>query len=142
VINLNASVGFNSEPNVAMRNGDFSALAPIYNPATTTSAVGTDGKTYLNRTQFAGNKLPTLDPVAVKLQAYLPLPNVAGTTNATTLQRRARARGIRLSSGCYSRRRISSRALISAATRAPVSLNSIQEPPPRTRSITLIPRMW
>src|SRR5437868_3924954 len=84
VINLNASVGFNSVPTVAMRNGDFSALAPIYNPATTTSAVGTDGKTYLNRTQFAGNKLPTLDPVAVKLQAYLPLPNVAGTTNATT----------------------------------------------------------
>jgi hypothetical protein len=84
VINLNASVGFNSVPTVAMRNGDFSALAPIYNPATTTSAVGTDGKTYLNRTQFAGNKIPKIDPVAANLQTFLPLPNVAGTTNATT----------------------------------------------------------
>jgi hypothetical protein len=84
VINLSASVGFNTMPTLAMRNGDFSALAPIYDPTTTASAVGTDGKTYINRKQFAGNKLPKIDPVAAKLQAYLPLPNVAGTTNATT----------------------------------------------------------
>jgi hypothetical protein len=84
VINLSASVGFNTMPTLAMRNGDFSALAPIYDPTTTASAVGTDGKTYINRKQFAGNKLPKIDPVAANLQAFLPLPNVAGTTNATT----------------------------------------------------------
>jgi hypothetical protein len=84
VINLSASVGFNSVPTLAMRAGNFSALAPIYDPKTTTSAVGTDGKTYINRSQFAGNKLPALDPVALKIQAFYPLPNVPGTTNSTT----------------------------------------------------------
>lgn len=84
VINLSASVGFNTVPTLAQRNGDFSALAPIYDPTTTASAIGTDGKTYINRKQFAGNKLPSIDPVAAKIQAYYPLPNVAGVTNATT----------------------------------------------------------
>ncbi len=84
VINLSASVGFNTVPTLAMRSGDFSALAPIYDPTTTTSAVGTDGKTYLKRTQFPGNKVPVLNPVAANIQAFYPLPNVAGTTNATT----------------------------------------------------------
>ena len=84
VINLSASVGFNTVPTAAMRAGDFTGLAPIYNPATTTSAIGPDGKTYINRTQYPGNKIPTIDPVAAKIQAYFPLPNVAGTTNATT----------------------------------------------------------
>jgi hypothetical protein len=84
VINLSASVGFDTVPTAAMRAGDFSALAPIYDPSTTSSAVGTDGKSYIKRTQFAGNKLPALDPVALKIQTFLPAPNVAGTTNATT----------------------------------------------------------
>jgi hypothetical protein len=84
VINLSASVGFDTVPTVAMRSGDFTGLAPIYQPGTAVSATGTDGKSYINRTQFAGNKLPTIDPVAAKIQAYLPLPNVAGTTSAST----------------------------------------------------------
>jgi hypothetical protein len=84
VINLNASTGFNSVPTLAMRNGDFSALAPIYIPATATSAIGTDGKSYLKRTQFPNNKVPAIDPVAANLQTYLPLPNTAGTTDPIT----------------------------------------------------------
>ncbi|MEO6801792.1 MAG: TonB-dependent receptor [Granulicella sp.] len=84
VINLSASTGFATVPTAAMRVGDFTGLAPIYNPATSAFAAGTDGKTYIKRTQFANNKLPQLDPVAVKAQAYLPLPNVPGTTSATT----------------------------------------------------------
>jgi hypothetical protein len=84
VINLSASTGTITVPTVAMRNGDFSALAPIYDPSTSTNAVGTDGKTYIKRTQFAGNKLPALDPVALKIQAFYPLPNVPGTTSAST----------------------------------------------------------
>jgi hypothetical protein len=84
VINLSASTGTITVPTVAMRNGDFSGLAPIYDPSTTTSAVGTDGKTYIKRNQFANNKLPNIDAVAAKIQAFYPLPNVPGTTNATT----------------------------------------------------------
>lgn len=84
VINLSASTGTITVPTVAMRNGDFSGLAPIYDPSTTTSAVGTDGKTYIKRNQFPNNKLPNIDAVAAKIQAFYPLPNVPGTTNATT----------------------------------------------------------
>jgi hypothetical protein len=79
VINLSASTGTITVPTVAMRNGDFSGLAPIYNPATATNAVGTDGKTYIKRTQFANNKITTIDPVAAKIMAYYPLPNTAGS---------------------------------------------------------------
>ncbi|WP_128915226.1 TonB-dependent receptor [Granulicella sibirica] len=84
VINLSASVGFNTVPTAAMRNGDFTGLSPIYDPTTTTQATGTDGKTYLNRTQFANNKITNIDPVAAKAQAYYPAPNVAGTVDPKT----------------------------------------------------------
>jgi hypothetical protein len=88
VINLSASTGFATVPTVAMRNGDFTGLAAIYDPSTSTYATYVDstGKTVtaIKRTQFANNKLPTLDPVAVKAQALLPLPNVAGTVSAST----------------------------------------------------------
>jgi hypothetical protein len=84
VINQSASSGFITVPTVAMRSGDFTGLAPIYNPATTAYAVGTDGKTYINRTQFPNNKLPSLDPIAIKILAYYPKPNVAGTTDPKT----------------------------------------------------------
>lgn len=84
VVNLSASTGFASVPTVAMRAGDFSALAPIYDPSTSSFATGTDGKTYIKRTRYANNKLPSLDGVAVKAQAFIPLPNVAGTTSAST----------------------------------------------------------
>lgn len=79
VINQSASTGFITVPTVAMRNGDFSGLPPIYDPSTTTVV---NGKT--QRTQFPGNRIPTIDPVAAKIQAFFPLPNVAGTYNAKT----------------------------------------------------------
>jgi hypothetical protein len=79
IINLSASTGYITVPTLAMRAGDFSSLAPIYNPATTT-VVG--GK--LQRSQFAGNKLTAIDPVAAKIQAFLPLPNTPGAVNAST----------------------------------------------------------
>jgi hypothetical protein len=79
VINLSASTGTITVPTLAERGGDFSALAPIYDPKTTTSAVGTDGKTYIKRTQFANNKITSIDPVAAKILAYYPLPNTAGS---------------------------------------------------------------
>jgi hypothetical protein len=69
----------------------------IYNPRTTRPAVGLDGKTYTVRDPFMGcdgnhpNVICTtdpnspsyaqLDPVALKLQAAIPAPTVAGTFN-------------------------------------------------------------
>ena len=57
-----------SVPTAAMRAGDFSGLAPIYNP---------NGAP---RAPFAGNRIPgtLLDPVAVALLARTPLPNRSG----------------------------------------------------------------
>src|SRR5947209_4431711 len=69
-------------PTLAERNGDFSALLAlgsryqIYDPATTRAASG--GR--YSRTPFAGNIIPTsrLDPVALNIQKFYPLPNTAG----------------------------------------------------------------
>lgn len=83
VINQSASTGFATVPTVAMRGGDFSGLAPIYQPGTAT-LVSAGGKTYINRVQYANNKITSIDPAAQKVQALIPLPNVAGTTNAST----------------------------------------------------------
>ena len=73
-------------PTLLQRQGDFSgstnaagALVPIYDPATT-AGVGTA----FTRQQFSGNRIPTdrLDPVALKILSYFPLPNRAAD-NAT-----------------------------------------------------------
>jgi hypothetical protein len=62
-------------PTDAQKRGDFSAagLSPIYNP------YSTDGTTKA-RTQFAGNIIPMnlIDPVAAKIQAFFPEPNIGG----------------------------------------------------------------
>ncbi len=65
-------------PTAAMRSGDFSGLAPIYDPATTTVVNGTQV-----RSAFAGNQiLPTrFDAVANKIMQFYPLPNRPGTVN-------------------------------------------------------------
>ena len=64
-------------PTQAQRNGNFSASStPIYNPATgNTSGTG--------RSAFNGNILPAnlISPIALKVQSYIPLPNLAGDTN-------------------------------------------------------------
>ena len=69
-------------PTAAERMGDFSGLPgyngttpTIYNPFSTTSVNGQEV-----RTGFAGNVIPTgmLDPVALKLASYYPLPNYGG----------------------------------------------------------------
>lgn len=54
---------------------------PIYDPATTQTDQTTGLQT---RTQFPGNIIPTsrLNPIAVKILSYLPLPNVPGLLSA------------------------------------------------------------
>ena len=84
-------------PTTAMRAGNFSASLTgrtltgtdplgnpylentIYDPLTTATAP--NGTPY--RTPFAGNVIPTsrLDPVALKIQALIPLPILGGVTN-------------------------------------------------------------
>ncbi|HZT36605.1 MAG TPA: TonB-dependent receptor [Bryobacteraceae bacterium] len=63
--------GVTTVPTPAMARGDFSGLAPIYNPFSVVNGV---------RQQFPGNVIPSnlLDPVGVKLAALYPAPNLPG----------------------------------------------------------------
>jgi hypothetical protein len=69
---------FISVATLAMRSGNFSGLAPIYNPATQTVDPSTG---IVTRQPFAGNVIPAsmFDPVASTLQQYFPQPNLPGT---------------------------------------------------------------
>lgn len=52
----------------AMRNGDFSAISrQLVNPA--------------NGTAYSNNQITNISPIATKLLAYMPLPNLSGTAN-------------------------------------------------------------
>jgi hypothetical protein len=71
------SVGTYSVPTADIRTGNFSAYStPIYDPQTGNP----DGT---GRTQFPGNIIPAnrISPAAQKIQAYFPLPNLAGQTS-------------------------------------------------------------
>jgi len=78
-------VGTTTVPTAAERQGDFSALLAlgsnyqIYDPATITPTTG--GLT--SRQPFTGNIIPTarLDPIALKLEQYWPVPNQAALAN-------------------------------------------------------------
>jgi len=70
-------------PTALERTGDFSQSGfNIYDPTTTVTTPGAcvAGSTTPCRTQFTGNKIPTaqLDPTAVALLNYFPLPNQPG----------------------------------------------------------------
>ena len=64
-------------PTEDQRMGDFSAYESIIFDPTTGNPDGTE------RTRFANNVIPTarLDPIALKVQSYYPLPNQPGTVN-------------------------------------------------------------
>ncbi|MDE1162259.1 MAG: carboxypeptidase regulatory-like domain-containing protein [Acidobacteriaceae bacterium] len=77
--------GYLHVPTAAERTGDFSDLVAaggtgytIYDPSTAVNVAGV-----VQRTAFAGNKLPTVNPIAAKLLGYYPLPNVVGATPLT-----------------------------------------------------------
>lgn len=72
-------------PTAAQRAGDFSStyntqgqVIPIYDPFSTKADPANPGQ--FIRTQYPGNKIPTanINPVAVSLLSYLPLPNRSG----------------------------------------------------------------
>ena len=64
-------------PSAAQRQGDFSGLAPIFDPLTTTTVAGV-----ATRTQFANNQIPAnrISPQAQFFMKYIPLPNAPGNT--------------------------------------------------------------
>src|SRR2546428_1532296 len=64
-------------PTAAQRRGDFSGLAPIFDPLTTVTTGGA-----AVRTQFANNIIPQdrLSPQALFFNQYIPMPNAAGDT--------------------------------------------------------------
>src|SRR3984885_4202301 len=81
-------------PTAAERGGDFSAVGSANTPSAfqiydaTTSGVGgnpaCNGTNPVSRTPFAGNIIPAnrLDPSAVALLKYYPLPNLTGSSTA------------------------------------------------------------
>jgi hypothetical protein len=119
-------------PTLAERNGDFSAsgLPVIYNPATGSQFIGVDAN---------GNPLPNVIPTgliatpAKNLLAYIPEPNLAGSSNGynyhllTTAQNNSTQAGVRYMRslgknatlpGGFGRRRVQSQGL-----RQSISLN-------------------
>ena len=80
-----AGTAFSTVPTAAQRRGDFSDLLrldsqyQIYDPATIAPAP--NGR--FSRQPLAGNRVPAarLDPVAVKILSFFPLPNRAGTAD-------------------------------------------------------------
>ncbi len=78
-----SSSGFLTVPTTAMRQGDFTGQAAIYDPTTQT----VDASGIVHRKSFAeeygnGNKVPAnmIDPVAAAITNYYPAPNAPGTT--------------------------------------------------------------
>ena len=62
-----------SVPTADIRSGDFSATGtPIFDPLTSNTVAG--------RSQFPDNRIPAsrISPIAQRIQAYYPLPNIAG----------------------------------------------------------------
>ncbi len=77
------ALAFITVPTLAMRQGNFAGMAPIYNPLTQT--VNASG--IVTRQPFANNQIPAdlWDPVARNIQTYYPEPNMPGTvTNGVT----------------------------------------------------------
>ncbi len=70
-----------SVPTVAMRQGDFSGVANIFDPTTTRPDPNRPGQ--FTRTQFTGNRIPSdrLNPVGKALMKYWPEPNQPGLVN-------------------------------------------------------------
>jgi hypothetical protein len=80
IISKSQSYPINTYPTLAARSGDFSdpAFRTIYDPNTLTTVNGVQV-----RQPFPGNKIPAnrIDPVAAKIQAFLPIPTLPGVSN-------------------------------------------------------------
>jgi hypothetical protein len=81
-----ASQTFITVPTAAMTAGDFTGLGTIYDPKTQTVTGSTVQRQSFENEYGNGNKIPAalLDPVAKKLAAIFPTPNLPGLTNNYT----------------------------------------------------------
>lgn len=70
-------------PTALMQTGNFSEVAPIFDPCASFSGGVCTANSSGPRTQFSGNIIPQarLNPVAVKLMALFPKPNLPGLAN-------------------------------------------------------------
>jgi Carboxypeptidase regulatory-like domain len=70
-------VDVSNVPSAAQRRGDFSGLAPIFDPLTTATVAGVN-----SRTQFANNTIPQnrISPQALFFMQYIPEPNGPNNT--------------------------------------------------------------
>jgi hypothetical protein len=68
-------------PTLAMRQGNFSGVAPIFDPLTQRPDPANPGK--LIRDRFPNDTIPTnrIDPVALNVASLYPLPNAPGLVN-------------------------------------------------------------
>ena len=71
-----------SLPTAAMRAGDFTGLATLYDP-NTGKADGTGRATFASQNSSGQNAIPStrIAPAATKMLALIPLPNLPGTAN-------------------------------------------------------------
>ncbi len=80
LLNSSTTYPYYTYPTSAMRSGNFSSaeFPAIYNPATLATVNGQQ-----IRQPFPGNQIPAsgIDPLAAKVQASFPSPNLPGTTN-------------------------------------------------------------
>lgn len=87
IIDDTVSTSYETYPTVAMENGDFSGMYPIYDPLSTTGSGAT-----LSRTQFPGNMIPAsrMDSVALKFEhstdGWPTAPQGIGTCAAAPYQ--------------------------------------------------------
>lgn len=83
--NHTASQGYTTYPTADMRNGDFSYAGFMNGDGTPRLIYDPNSLANNQRTVYPGNKIPqtSLDPLAKKIQAFMPLPNtVAGTLDS------------------------------------------------------------
>jgi hypothetical protein len=70
-----------SLPTAAMRSGDFTGLATVYDP-NTGNANGTGRSTFASENADGRNAIETgISPAALKMLALVPLPNLPGTAS-------------------------------------------------------------
>ena len=80
-----ASVFTTTVPTVAERGGVFPADIPIYDPLSISAACSATNVAACNRTQFANNTIPTINPAALLELKFIPMPtNNAEINNYTS----------------------------------------------------------
>ena len=66
-------------PTAAERTGNFAGVNPVFDPRTSTPDPNSRGG--VDFTRFANDQLTNMDPIALKLIALYPLPNLSGLVN-------------------------------------------------------------